>query len=170
MAWPAYDTTGTSLVRRDLAPDLDPSLNAKFPTYPVYRPEGPGTITRLPNVRPSVLYIFGGQSNLSPPNLRQEKMTITGTGVGGSGGANAGRVKEVVGEPYGHLIPLEAPLFCARAAAEWASSEVERWWVAEREYEEWTRKPMVEKSRMSEEYMRHIGVPNGGRGRDKAKI
>lgn len=168
-SWEAYDEQGKNLIRPELAPDLDPSLNGKFPTYPVYRPEGPNTVARLPNVRPSVLYIFGSQSYLSPPELRQQKLEATGAGVGGSGGAKAGRVKEVVGD-YGHLIPMEDPLFCAEATAGWVKSEVERWWIGEREYEEWTRQPLSEKATISNEYKTYMGKPDKSGLRGKAKI
>ncbi|CAM1501893.1 Fc.00g038770.m01.CDS01 [Cosmosporella sp. VM-42] len=169
-SWPAYDAEGKTIIHPELTPDLDPALNEKWPTYPVYRPEGPNTVIRLPELRPSVLYIFGGQSNLSPPELRLEKMRTTGVGIGGSGGAKKGRVKEVVGEEYGHLIPMEAPLLCAKAAAEWVASELERWWTGEREYEEWTKKSRVEKTTISEEFKSYIGKPDRYGAKDKAKI
>lgn len=165
-SWDAYDKTGKILLHPDLVPDLDPSLNEKYSTFPVYRPEAPATLDNLPKLRPSALYIFGSKSNLSPPALRKEKMEITGIGVGGSGGAKVGRVKEVVGD-YGHLIPLEAPLFCAKAAAEWVKGEVDRWWVAEREYEAWTRRSGEEKTMISEEFKGYMGRPER---KDKAKI
>ena len=169
-SWPAYDSEGKALIHPELTPDLDPSLNERWPTYPVYRPEGPNTLTRLQQLRPTVLYVFGGQSNLSPPELRLEKMKITGAGFGGSGGAAKGKVKEVVGEEYGHLIPMEAPIFCAKAAAEWTAGEVDRWWVGEREYEEWTKKSAVEKTTISEEYKSYVGRPDRSGGKEKAKI
>ncbi|KAF4463062.1 host-specific AK-toxin Akt2 [Fusarium albosuccineum] len=168
-SWEAYDAQGKQLVRPELAPDLDASLNDRWPTYPVYRPEGPNTVTRLPHVRPSVLYVFGGQSNLSPPELQNEKMTLTGSGLGGSGGEAKGRVKKVVGEKNGHLIPMEDPRFCASAAAEWIKAEVEAWWAEERKYEEWTRKSNEEKTTLSDDFKRYVGKPAGRRGNDKAK-
>ncbi|KAF4992826.1 hypothetical protein FDECE_13612 [Fusarium decemcellulare] len=168
-SWEAYDAQGKELVRPELAPDLDASLNHRWPTYPVYRPEGPNTVTRLPHVRPSVLYVFGGQSNLSPPELQNEKMTLTGSGLGGSGGEAKGRVKKVVGEKNGHLIPMEDPRFCASAAAEWIKTEVEAWWAEERKYQEWTRKSNEEKTTLSDDFKRYVGKPTGRRGNDKAK-
>ncbi|KAM5360495.1 hypothetical protein ACJZ2D_013724 [Fusarium nematophilum] len=169
-SWDAYDAEGKRLLRPELVPDLNPNLNSRWPTYPVYRPEGPNTVTRLPHVRPSVLYVFGGKSNISPPELQAEKMTLTGSGVGGSGGEAKGRVKKVVGEENGHLVPMEDPLFCARAAADWIQAEVERWWVEERKYEEWTRKSTEEKTTLSEEFIKHVGKPGGRGGKDKAKV
>ncbi|KAH7157571.1 Alpha/beta hydrolase family-domain-containing protein [Dactylonectria estremocensis] len=169
-SWDAYDAQGKTLVHPELVPDLNPSLNAKWPTYPLYRAEGANTVERLPNVRPSVLYVFGGKSDISPVNLQDEKMALTGSGLGGSGGAKAGRVKRIVGDEYGHLIPMEGPKFCARAAAEWIEAELQRWWVEERKYEEWTRRPVVEKTTISEEWHKHLRRPERKNSKDKAKI
>ncbi|KAF4982302.1 hypothetical protein FZEAL_2051 [Fusarium zealandicum] len=168
-SWDAYDAKGKALVRPELVPDLNPSLNDRWPTYPLYRPEGANTVTRLPNVRPSVLYVFGGQSDISLPEIQAEKMALTGSGVGGSGGEAKGRVKKVVGDKNGHLIPMENPSFCASAAAEWIEAEIERWWVDERAYEEWTRKSKEDKTTISDEYKRYVGNPKGRGSRDKAK-
>ncbi|KAJ3519091.1 hypothetical protein NM208_g14268 [Fusarium decemcellulare] len=79
-------------------------------------------------------------------------MTLTGSGLGGSGGEAKGRVKKVVGEKNGHLIPMEDPRFCASAAAEWIKAEVEAWWAEERKYEEWTRKSSEEKTTLSDDF------------------
>ena len=168
-SWEAYDEEGKNLIRPEFTPDLDPSLNEKYPTFPVYRPEGPNTVIRLPNLRPSVLYIFGAKSYLSPPEYRKQKMDLTGTGVGGSGGAKAGRVKEVLGD-YGHLIPMEAPFFCAKAAVEWVKSEVDRWWVGEKEYEEWTKRSLTEKTTISDDFKRYMGDLEKSKAKEKAKI
>ncbi|KAK7408738.1 hypothetical protein QQX98_009095 [Neonectria punicea] len=169
-SWDAYDAEGKTLVHPELTPDLNPSLNSKWPTYPLYRPEGPYTVEKLPNVRSSVLYVFGGKSDISPIELQDEKMALTGSGLGGSGGAKAGRVKKVVGDENGHLIPMENPKFCAQAAAEWIKAELERWWVAERKYEEWTRRPEIEKKTLSEEWYKYVDKPERKGAKSKAKI
>ena len=96
------DANGKPFVNRRTHPDLD--LRAGE-TYPFYRPEAPAVFNELQRLRPGTLYIFGEQSELSPPDWRKQKMERTGTGVGGSGGAEAGRVKEVILEDVGHLIP-----------------------------------------------------------------
>ncbi|KAH6894423.1 Alpha/beta hydrolase family-domain-containing protein [Thelonectria olida] len=167
-SWPAYAPDGKTLLRPDLVPDLDASLNHKYPTYPLYRPEGASTVDRLPNVRPGVLYVFGGKSDISPVELQDEKMTITGSGLGGSGGIKAGRVKKVVGEEYGHLIPMENPNLCAQAAAEWIQAELEKWWTDQRKYEEWAKRPLAEKNTVSDEWYSYLGKPKNGHA--KAKI
>lgn len=168
-SWHAYDPRGKELIHPELVPDLDPSLNTRWPTHPVYCPEGTSTVRRLPNVRPSVFYVFGGKSNISTLELQDEKMTLTGSGVGGSGGQANGRVKKVVGEKNSHLIPMEDPVFCARVAADWIKAEVERWWVDERNYEDWTQKSTEEKTTLSSDWEKHIGVPGNRNGKDKTK-
>ncbi|KAF5027302.1 hypothetical protein F66182_596 [Fusarium sp. NRRL 66182] len=168
-SWDAYDAEGKNLIHPELTPDLNPNLHQRWPTYPVYRPEGPNTLARLPEVRPSVLYVFGGKSELSSLELQEEKMALTGTGVGGSGGQAKGRVKRVIGENNGHLLPMENPSLCASAAADWIKAEVGRWWTEERKYEEWTKKTQEEKSTVSEEFKKYIGKPAGRGGEDKVK-
>jgi pimeloyl-ACP methyl ester carboxylesterase len=170
-SWPAYDAEGKDVIHPEHTPDLDASLNRRWSTYPVYRPEGPNTVERLPNVRPSVLYVFGGKSDVSPPELQDEKMALTGTGVGGSGGEAKGRVKKVVGEKNGHLVPMEDPRLCASAAADWIKAELERWWADERQFEEWAKKSKEEKTTVSEEFQKHIGKPaRRAKPSPKAKI
>ena len=169
-SWPAYDSTGKNLIHPEKVPDLDRSLGQEWPQYPLYRPEGPNTLAQLPRLRPSVLYVYGGQSDLSPPNLREEKVNITGTAVGGSGGAKAGRVSQVTSQTHGHLIPMEAPQLCARASTEWIKGEIERWQKDESEYEEWTNQPQAAKSTISEEYKNRLGKPNRATPKSNAKL
>ncbi|KAK5994987.1 Type I acyl-CoA thioesterase mpaH [Cladobotryum mycophilum] len=161
--WPAFDESGTQLISRRHMPDMIPDEGFTVANHPVYRPEGVSTLKRLPHLRPGVLYIFGGKS---------DKLETTGVGEGGSGGAKEGRVKSVTEPEAGHLVPLENPGFCAQAAAEWAKTEVDRWWEEEREFEEWSKKPAVEKVTVSEEFRKRIGAPppRNGNGKNKAKI
>jgi pimeloyl-ACP methyl ester carboxylesterase len=168
-SWAAYDPNGKTLVRPDLVPDLDPTLNSDFPTHPFYRPEPPATLRRLPHVRPGVLYVFGDRSNVSPPELQAEKLELTGVSVGGSGGAPRGRVKAVSHPEFGHLVPMEAPAFCARAAADWVAAEMPRWRAAEDEFAAWAAAPQAEKAAFSEDYRKYTGKPPRRDKGDKAK-
>ncbi|KAI6781013.1 Peroxisomal membrane protein-like protein [Emericellopsis cladophorae] len=165
-AWPAYDAGGDKILKPELVPDIDhrvdPDTGYKF-TYPLYRPEPPAILARLPHLRPPVLYVFGLQSPMSPEVLRDEKMRLTGTGIGGSGGQRAGMVKKAERD-NGHLIPLEAPGYCAQEASAWVTEQMQRWWAREREYEDWTRLPQKDKSTLSAEHLKMLGV------REKAKI
>lgn len=149
------DANGKLIVNRRTHPDLDP---AAPDTHPFYRPEAPAVLSDLPRLRPGALYIFGGQSELSPPDLRKQKMERTGTGVGGSGGAEADRVREVLFEDVGHLIPMEAVARCAAAAGEWLTGDIKRWRGEEAEFKrEWEAKERRAKYTINEEWKKNLG-------------
>jgi len=95
------------------------------------RPESRELFRLLPHLKPNVQYIFGAQSPASTPSNRLAKMATTGTGVGGSGGAQAGCVREVVLD-CGHLVGFEAPAESARASADFVHAELGRWEARER--------------------------------------
>lgn len=129
-------------------------------TYPFYRPEVISTLHKLPFVRPSVLYVLGETSNMSLPELRIQKVQNTGIGVGGSGGAREGRVKEVMLKGVGHLVPMEAADESAEVAAEWVGREMERWREEEREWRE-SRRGRGRRGDVvvDDEWVRRIGGP-----------
>ncbi|KAG7123442.1 Abhydrolase domain-containing protein mpaH like [Verticillium longisporum] len=167
-SWDAYAADGTT---RDLVPDLDPALSKGFVTYPVYRAEGANTLVRLPSLRPGCLYLFGGTSDLSLPELRDEKMRLTGTGGGGSGGAPDGRVEAVTLPENGHLVPMEVPGVCAAHAARWIAREMVRWRREQADYEAWTRKSVEEKTLLSDEWKKRlVRPPKPGKTKTEAKI
>jgi pimeloyl-ACP methyl ester carboxylesterase len=134
-------------------------LNPALPTiYPFYRADSPLTFFRLPELRPSVLYIFGGKSAMSYPEACQTKMDTTGVGVGGIGGAAAGRVKSVTLEDAGHLMPMDAIDQTAEAAADWLDSEMERWRKEEDEFRKvWSAKSMQEKRMIDDKWKEMMG-------------
>ncbi|KAK7549371.1 Alpha/beta hydrolase family-domain-containing protein [Phyllosticta citricarpa] len=146
-------------------PDVDVaksslSLDATPPLF--YRPESPLTFAQLPHLRPTLLYVFGGQSYLSTPELRAEKMAATGTGVGGSGGAAKGAVQEVVFDDAGHLVPMEETDRTAREVAGWLGRELARW--REREEAEcraWSSVKESERSIMSPFLVEMLGKTVG---------
>ncbi|KAF4344099.1 host-specific ak-toxin akt2 [Fusarium beomiforme] len=106
--------------------DQDPEQNLECTEYPFHRPEPPKIFRQLPELRPSTLYVFAKQSEFSSPARREEKMRVTGTGVGGSGGFAAGRVQEEVLD-CGHLIPMEKVSECADAIASFLGKDMIRW-------------------------------------------
>ena len=114
-------------------------------------------LAQLPHVRPSVLYVFGGTSNLSSADLRAEKMRTTGVGTGGSGGATKGRVKDVILEGVGHLIPMEAPIQTAENAAKWIGKEMQTWRQEAEKYAGWMRMGVAERQIISEEWKNMLG-------------
>jgi pimeloyl-ACP methyl ester carboxylesterase len=158
--WPYTEPGGMPNLLK--VPDFDPEYHDDFNTsapFPFYRPEGPGILRRLPEVRPSVLFVAGEASDLSTPDKRKVRLETCGTGPGGSGGAKAGRVAEVLMKDMGHLFPMEVPGQCAEIAAVWIEKEMKRWWAEEREYEAWTKGSFREKTTMSEEFLDRVGRP-----------
>lgn len=158
-SWPAFSADGTTLLDRSLVPDLDTTLPREYPTWPLYRSEGGGTMAKLPFVRAPVLYVLGGASDLSTPEMRSGRMQATGTGPGGSGGVKAGKVREEVLDGVGHLVPMEKPTECAKLAAQWIGEcmpditrELER-------FEQWKKKPLKEKITLDKEWMEHVPKP-----------
>lgn len=132
-------------------PDTDASA---APNAPFYRPEPIATFHKLPFLRPSVLYIFGDQSDLSAPLLKADKMGATGVGVGGSGGVEKGRVREVTFKGIGHLIPMEVVGQTADACLDWLVPEIHQWrQLEEAERREWSKVPKEEKGKMSDDFV-----------------
>ncbi|KAI0386561.1 alpha/beta-hydrolase [Hypomontagnella monticulosa] len=160
--WPYVDRA-TCTVDRDGAPDFDPEVQDKLmadgEVFPFYRSEGPSILKQLPEVRPSVLWVFGGDSELGTPEAAKYKTEACGSGGGGSGGIKAGRVASVVMEGRGHLFPMEIPGECANHAATWIGKEMKRWREQEREYEEWTKLPVKEKTTLSSKFLDNVGRP-----------
>jgi hypothetical protein len=125
---------------------------------PFVRSESLEVFHRLPNVRPSVLYILGGHSDLSTPEQRKTRLDVTGVGIGGSGGAGAGMVKEVILEGMGHLVAMEAVGQCADSAARWIGTELKRWNTNEEEFRStWAAKSMLEKTTIDDKWREMIG-------------
>lgn len=143
---------------RSTHPDLDPSQPY---TYPFYRSEGPRTLARMPELRPSVLFIFGGQSDTSSPASNKTKLESTGIGIGGSGGQAAGRVKGVTFEDIGHLIAMEASERTAEACADWLdgnAGELGRWRRGEEQWKAaWLKKSLREKQTVTEKWKEMMG-------------
>ncbi|KAI0899168.1 putative toxin biosynthesis protein [Annulohypoxylon nitens] len=168
--WPYVDAQ-TRKIDRDGAPDFDPEMQDKLVTstltpeiFPFYRSEGPDILKHLAEVRPSVLWVFGGDSDLGTPEARKMKTELCGTGGGGSGGLAEGRVDSVVMEGRGHLFPMEVPAECARHASVWIGKEMRRWREQEREYEEWTKLPVRGRTTLSEKFLDNVGRPKPRKG------
>ena len=109
---------------RLMNPELDPlAEGAQIFT----RPESMLTLLSLPQLRPSVLWVYGARSPINVAPRQHEKMNSTGTGVGGSGGAKLGRVEQVILEGAAHLIPFEQVNECAETIAGWLEKELQRY-------------------------------------------
>jgi isoaspartyl peptidase/L-asparaginase-like protein (Ntn-hydrolase superfamily) len=109
---------------------------------------------QLPHLRPSVLYIFGSLSFLTlDPEVIKDKMEVTGTGPGGSGGAKEGRVSQVTVQGAGHLIPMEKVEESATHAATWIGQELLRWRANEKmTEEEWGNKKGIQRAVVPERF------------------
>jgi hypothetical protein len=154
---PNYEGYKTGKYNRNTHPDVEPD---SVRDSPLVRPEPVEIFGRLPNVRPSLLYIFGGESDMSTPEQRNARIEISGIGLGGSGGVKEGRVKEVVLEDIGHLVAMEAVGRCADAAAEWIGAELKRWNANEDEFRGiWTSKSLLEKTTIDDEWRKTVGGP-----------
>ena len=102
-------------------------IPAELSSKLVFRPEPVRVLAQLPLLRPSVLYMFGASSPISTPGLRQEKLRLTGKGIGGSGGVEKDRVASVVIDGFGHLLPFQAVEVCANTVHDWLNKQLERW-------------------------------------------
>jgi pimeloyl-ACP methyl ester carboxylesterase len=148
-------------VDRDGAPDFDQTLHdlqELQQIFPFYRSEGSAVLARLPHVRPSVLWVFGGASDVNlPASTRPEIVRTCGSGPDGSGGIEAGRVAMITLENRGHLFPMEIPGLCAEHVTTWVGREMQRYHEAERGYDEWTRLPMGDKTTLGQQFVDALG-------------
>ncbi|KAF1840889.1 alpha/beta-hydrolase [Cucurbitaria berberidis CBS 394.84] len=137
-------TLSNSTLNRRTHPDLTPYAD---PQTPFYRGESTIVFNQLPHVRPSVFYIFGSLSSLTNPAIIEDKMSRTGSGVGGSGGRAGGRVANVMVQDAGHLIPMEKVEESAEHIAKWVEKEMARYWDWEvKTQKEWEGKTGRERS------------------------
>lgn len=142
-------------------PSTDPSLlthwdvNVEIPgCSPFYRPEAIAVFQLLPHLLPSVLYIFGKKSNLSAPELRADKMAMTGVGAGGSGGVAKDRVKQVLLDA-GHLIPMEKVSETADECCGWLKRELSRWTEEEKMIERMRQSvPREKRAQMTDDFLK----------------
>jgi hypothetical protein len=114
----------------------------------------------LPRLRPNVLFIFGGLSDVCHPQVRNALIENTGIGIGGSGGAKEGAVSEHIFDKLGHLMPMEDPVGCSKVASTWLGKELKVWAEKEAEFKgQWSKVPAIEKWIVSEEWKERIGGP-----------
>lgn len=109
----------------NIARILNPNLSIENVKYVFHCPNMVITFNNLPHVRPNVLWIFGASSHLNGEATSQdEKVKRTGSGIGGSGGFDAGRVKKAILEG-GHMLPFEKVDECASTLAAWLETQIE---------------------------------------------
>ncbi|KAL1871479.1 hypothetical protein Plec18167_007039, partial [Paecilomyces lecythidis] len=126
--------------------------------FPFYRPEPARMFRHLPEVKPAVLYLFGENSPLSSPSSRQEKLRITGTGIGGSGGVAHGLVQEIV-LPCGHMVPMELVQETAEACVGFIDVRLSSWESRTTRFKKaWERVPHHERISVDKQWEEKIGT------------
>ncbi|KAL6703180.1 hypothetical protein ACN47E_010109 [Coniothyrium glycines] len=126
---------------------------------PFYRGESTIVFKQLPSIRPSVFYIFGSLSFLTNDAIIEEKLAMTGSGVGGSGGRAEGRVASVMVQDAGHLIPMEKVEESAEHISKWLEKDMARYWDWERKTEaEWAGSKGFERSLLSERFTEELNA------------
>ena len=123
-----------SSVNHLIFPDMNPEREDK---YLFHCPEAPLMESLLPFLRPEVLYIFAEKSPMSTPKLQETKMSLTGTGIGGSGGSRRGKVQKVVLKNASHLVPCERVADCAAVTADWLGVRLRQYRVDEQRIREY---------------------------------
>lgn len=148
-----FSLSNSKLNRRTHA-DLTPNADIQSPFY---RGESTIVFNQLSAIRPSVLYIFGSESFLTDDAIIEEKLTKTGSGVGGSGGHAEGRVASVTVQDAGHLIPMEKVEESAEHIGGWIKKEMVRYrdWECKTE-EEWGGKKGLERSVLSGRFVEEL--------------
>ncbi|KAJ5322670.1 hypothetical protein N7452_010959 [Penicillium brevicompactum] len=133
-----------------VAPDV---LGPLLPDQKSYRPEPILAYKLVPHIRPSVLYISASHSPLGKGGQHAEAAKQTGTGFGGSGGMDCGRVKLVTIPKAGHTLPQEKVVDTAQVLGPWIKQELQRWRQdEERIYGGWRDRPISEKSNFPDEW------------------
>lgn len=114
----------------------------------------------MPHLRPNVLFIFGGKSNVASPSMQKRLVENTGTGIGGSGGVQEGAISTHIFDNLGHLMPMEDPENCSKVASAWLGKELKLWADKEEEFKtDWENTPRGDKIMVTEEWKEKIGGP-----------
>ena len=131
---PSRDTNGNVIPSPATHPDLHP-LDTMLP---IYRAELRRTWQNLVELRPSALFVMAKKSLLCVDEMHLAALHC-GTGVGGSGGIEKGRVQEVFFSDAGHFFPMQQVARTSSVMSKWLKEETERWnleesmWIAERD-------------------------------------
>lgn len=128
------------------------------------------TFFALPQVRPAVLWVFGSSSPINTPSRRDEKMKWTGIGRGGSGGEKAGRVKAIVMEKAGHLVPFEKVSETAQNIQRWMDEELKRYWLDEEFHKNYQSRKSEDGRVLSKEWMKGVQLKSDARRPVKEKL
>ncbi|ETN46007.1 uncharacterized protein HMPREF1541_00190 [Cyphellophora europaea CBS 101466] len=135
--------------------DFDPE--AVEPDFPFYRPEASILFRKLPELRPPTLYLTGKHSPLAGTELNRQRLELTGSGVGGSGGAKAGCVS-VTEMDCGHFVPMDEPIKSSGFAADFIGVEAAKWQQKMQLFQQqWKKEPRPESVMLDDEWRQRIG-------------
>jgi len=158
---PAPDTAPNPLTH----PDVDITLP---PVTPFYRAESFHIYKLLPYLRPSVLYIFGTESDLSTSKAKADKLEVTGVSAGGSGGVAKDRVKEFTMQGGSHLMPMERVEDTAEQCSGWLLQELKRWKDEYIQLEALrAATPREKRSQMSDGFLQALSQTQAGQAKSK---
>ena len=151
-----------------LSPDLDLANGGKLLFH---RPESVLALEGLTRLRPSILWIFGSQSPINTSELQDEKMVLSGTGLGGNGGVKAGKVEKVIIQGAAHNLPFEKVEDCAVVLARWLEKQIDGFNAAKKFYEEFERgRSERDMLAMSKQWLKNVRQPSDSERPVKGKL
>lgn len=107
---------------------------------------------------------------MSSETMRKERLDLTGTGVGGSGGVAEGAVEYVLMEDAGHFVPFEKVQQTASHIGTWLGKDIERWQRGEEEDRRmWESIPPTDKMVMSKQFRYYVKEGFGPNKANEAK-
>ncbi|KAJ6134413.1 hypothetical protein N7523_000735 [Penicillium sp. IBT 18751x] len=142
-----------TLADRESVPDADPE-GQQWGVF--YRPELKKAWDMLPNMRPWALYVGGNNSPaFGSVKIREERLRLTGIGVGGNGGVRLGAVKQVVIEDGEHTMTFDHNLYkVAGYVADFLATESKRWVEGPlKRHNEWLQKSLTERQSIGRDYI-----------------
>ncbi|KAJ5140693.1 hypothetical protein N7448_004101 [Penicillium atrosanguineum] len=142
-----------TLADRESVPDADPEGHQ---LGHFYRPELKKAWDMLPNMRPWALYIGGNNSPaFGPVKVREERLRLTGIGVGGNGGVKLGAVKQVVIEDGEHTMTFDRNLYkVAGHVADFLATESKRWAEGpKKRQDKWLQKSLEERQSVGQDFV-----------------
>lgn len=153
---PAYPKPGVPLSSFKPTRAEYPDLNIEEwrPNSVFYNPAPTQTFQQLQYLKPSCLYIYGSKTHMasSKPQGQTDKLEITGTGVGGSGGHADGKVDQHVFNGS-HFVPFESPKEVSQVVQGWLQKELEVWsQEEEKEREIMSKIPVHERAMMDDDW------------------
>ena len=135
-------------------PDLDEDQYDK--DYPFYRPEPRFIYDSLQQIKPNTLYLCGKSSPMSPKDLMEKRLELTGSGSGPSHGTGCQKFLEVL--DCGHFVPMEKPKETVEVAARFINSQMDRWEQQRKHLEDqWNQKPREQQVALDDEWMKAMG-------------